>query len=543
MIDAMLTILGNSTDPLAKKIDVIDPQVGEGEAQCMDMLRLGAVDVVILPSRDFDVMMYEPGKGSMVLLGCKINSFAGAPSITAAVADIKLLRKSIAFPPTAGAAKVGKSDELIDTRTWTTRHFIAVNVCVTSDYAVGMPGVGLRKAVRAMAAVVVEEDGFDTLTLEDLVRLCSTKCKASISKGAQDILVAAALCFWSHPVVRLVDGKATALPYNPIPRWALKGAASNDGWLVQTSLGKAYMDQMKAECRYNVGRLQEERPYRHYGCTGCPDPEDDDTAELDFDVAGVDEGLWQTPQLPAGVPTLGSKAIEKWVEGNSVNDNLVKKMDAAVNRAFYDGAAMDDSIRVQIDHAQKLVQVKATCLTSHGAARRTVYLDLHCTSNACDVVQSVGKTICDPVCVRKHGANECTHRRAVLKRLQMHGLTGNTGGRTAMKQWWSVPAGRSALHGAVRMRDIGAKRGVTAADLDGMEAGNANGDPNRKRTRRRTSLDAHQARRAEQHAIIARLPLPDRQRLRELETTGGFHTRLNRFRDFPFSVPDSNQDD
>lgn len=84
MIDAMLTILGNSTDPLAKKIDVVDPQVGEGEAQCMDMLRLGAVGVVILPSMDFDVMLYEPGNPitlahsvSLILLGHQSRTLGG----------------------------------------------------------------------------------------------------------------------------------------------------------------------------------------------------------------------------------------------------------------------------------------------------------------------------------------------------------------------------------------------------------------------------------------------------------------------------------
>lgn len=175
-----------------------------------------------------------------------------------------------------------------------------------------------------------------------------------------------------------------------------------------------------------------------------------------------------------------------------------------------------------------------------------VHVELEMTSTACDVVKSIGKTICDPFCVRKYGCTDCCHKRAVLMRIRMHGLTGLTGGRTALSEWWSVPIGRkngTVLAGAVRMRDLGAKRSITAGDLDGMESGNAAGDPRRVRTRRRTSLDVHEAMRAAQGAIIADLPPPNRQRLATLEKTGGFHTRLNRYRDIPFAVPASNRDD
>lgn len=358
MIEAMMNCLDGSEDPLVDKIEVIDPQVGEGEAQCMDLLRVGAADIVCLPSKDFDVMMYEPGtKGSLVLLGCKINAFLGPPSISAAVADVRKLRASIVFPATA---KSGGTGDYYDTRTWTTRHFIAVNVCVASDYARGIAGVGLKTAVKAMAAVLEEEDGSNTHTLEDLVRLCSNKCRASISKEAQDILVAAALCFWSHPVVRFPDGIPTVGPANPIPRFAFKGK-----WLEQTDLGKAFITQMKEKCGLNKGKAMTEKPYVHFGCSNCPNLQAESSDAKDFQVAGIDPSKWVTPVVPNGLPTLSGVVIEKWVGDNTASNNLPKKMDEAVNRAFYD-VDMDKTFRLQVDNVNKKVHLKGSCIHRTG---------------------------------------------------------------------------------------------------------------------------------------------------------------------------------
>ena len=528
MIKAMQKYIGESTVPHASRIVFIDPVEGEGEVQGMDMLRQGTIDVFAVPSRDFDVALYPVGQHSAtVLLGLNFLTLIGPPIIQSVVINLREINKQISFEPAAAAAKKGAVPTVYDTSAWTLEYHIAVCVVCNSDYKPGgIKSVGLKTAVGKMVALLSEQDGSQTLTLEDMVRKLAAKCKPALGKPAIDALVVAALCYLCHPVIR----GGVVHPSTPVPAWAKKA------WVAKTALGKKLMDQL-AKCtgRAFTGKAATEREYSHLGCSQCPNL-DDVPEPAQGSTASADEGEW-IKATADNLPVLPKQVLVDWLRTRVVDDYYDKMLAKGLERSVFD-QEMKETLWVQYNHEDKTVTVKGTCANSMARCRRACHCKLRCSTAALDTVVEVIDSRCDPLCIRNHAETACTHRVQMMWYLVLTGL----GSRTSIPQWWLVPAGGGAgelartteSQGPVLMRHLSTTCRLTVADVDALENGDDNGDPSRKRARRSTPLDAATARRAAVDGVIAALPPVDRNKLAKLETFGGFFTRLNRYRDIPF---------
>jgi hypothetical protein len=155
---------------------------------------------------------------------------------------------------------------------------------------------------------------------------------------------------------------------------------------------------------------------------------------------------------------------------------------------------------------------------------------LRCGSQHCLSVKSIEFVDCDSACVRQGGGQACKHRYALLCAIWWLGRDGQTANPTSIPAYYALPpASRGAFQSVCPLREVQIERKQTAAAAEAEDAdaialalGQPLASTRKKRERAGDNLDEAAA------AVCKQVLVFPRDRLKELEEYGGYHTRLTR---------------